>query len=98
MLWAHLLFHGDNFERRMDVEHIEDCLIEQRVVIPDEFWEVSNWMQGTHGVQIPNPYGVPAEIVWENEVFTVLRKIAEVNRCRRNYLLLRDWSKKRPWS
>lgn len=26
-----------------------------------------------------------------------LRQISQVNRVRRNYLLLRDWSKKRPW-
>ena len=96
MLWAHLLFHGDEFERRMDVEHVEDCLIENRVVVRDEFWDLSQWMKGSGGLHVPDVSGMYEDDISEN-VIHVVRKISEVNRSRRNYLLLRDWDHKRPW-
>jgi hypothetical protein len=96
MLWASLLHFADEFERRMDKEHIEDCSINKHVVVHDEKRSLINQL---------DEYYTPADV---NETFSYsdqidgivcpyLRKITEINRQRRNYLLLRDWSKRRPW-
>ncbi|PSS16947.1 hypothetical protein M430DRAFT_59337 [Amorphotheca resinae ATCC 22711] len=45
-LWAYLLAVSDDFDRRMDYEHVEDTLISKRVVVADESWEVAQALKG----------------------------------------------------
>ena len=91
-MWK-LLRKGEDFEERMDMEHVEDCLINKRVVHDDE-WYITNEMH------LPG-----FRLEWLTEfaghtpslLFGLLKKISQVNRQRRNYLLLRDWNKRRTW-
>jgi hypothetical protein len=93
-LWAYLLAVSDDFDRRMDHEHVEDTLISKRVVVADEFWEVAQALQG--GYQ-PLDWSKLYTVDVENDIYPPLWKISQINRNRRDYLLLRDWSKRRPW-
>jgi hypothetical protein len=93
-LWAYLLAVSDDFDRRMDYEHVEDTLISKRVVVSDEFWEVAQALKG--GYQ-PLDWTTLYTGDVEDDTYPPLRKISQINRNRRDYLLLRDWSKRRPW-
>jgi hypothetical protein len=92
MLWAHLLQHADEWEERMDAEHVEDMLIDKRVVLRDEWYELDKLLDSTS--RQPDISKMPTS---ENTLYQVLPEISRVNRHRRNFLLLRDWSKRRPW-
>jgi hypothetical protein len=67
-------------------------LIDKRVVGRDERYELDTLMDGTYRQRdishMPTNY---------RTVLDVLSEISRINRHRRNFLLLRDWSKKRPW-
>ncbi len=39
-MWADLWKWSERFERAHDSEHVEDCLINKRIVFPDELSEV----------------------------------------------------------
>lgn len=93
-LWSFLLSLTAEFDRRMDREHVEDTLISDRVVLRDEFWDVSEKLKGSH---LPLPWYSVYEGIVEDDICSVLRKVAQVNRHRRDFLLLRDWSHRRPW-
>lgn len=100
-LWAHLLLHAKEFEQIMNQEHVEDCLIEKRLVVEDEEWDMP-W--GVEFLSIEEQeelghvgWGLKAGERNYGEILEVLRRISEVNRYRRNYLCLTDWSLRRPW-
>jgi hypothetical protein len=98
ILLSSLLSKADELEERLDEEHVEDVLINKRVVFDDERWEIYNELRNegydpAKGFDIPMFAGSGRQITLE----PYLRKISQVNRRRRNYLLLRDWSKRRPW-
>ena len=78
----------------MDYEHVEDTLISKRVVVNDEFWELSNVLAGGHE---PLNWNTLYSSDFEDDICLILRKISQVNRHRRDFLLLRDWSHRRPW-
>jgi hypothetical protein len=81
----------------MAVEHVEDVLIDRRVVIEDEEWQ-------TYQVLIQEGLAYDPEdlenldLADQDLIAPRLRKISQINRYRRNHHLLKDWSKKRPWN
>jgi hypothetical protein len=94
-----LLEKEDTFERLLTHEHIEDRLINKQIVPYDEleiaqgpeynaFDIESSFMEGEQ-----NPCGV----FLENFIYKITAGISLVNRQRRNFRLMRDWVKHRPW-
>lgn len=88
---------AEEFDCLDDKEHVEDILIEKRVVVRDEWWELSNWMKHTDGMNFLTRKKEGRGEREFSHVTTLLSMMSQVNRCRRNYRLLRDWSKKRSW-
>jgi hypothetical protein len=94
----------------MNIEHVEDYLMDKRVVGRDEFLDRQSWILENE-IQLMNrdpeadfdPATMddlahePKVEAAETTIRNTLGRISEVNRCRRNYLLLRDFSGKRPW-
>lgn len=80
----------------MGTEHVEDTLIEKRVVVHDEHAHVSEYLlrQGRGVQQDPEEMYPDSDI---DRIVPLLRRIGEINQRRRSYLLLKDWSYKRPW-
>jgi len=82
----------------MDVEHVEDVLIERRVVVPDEEYELAELLKKNGRFFTTNLIDDMVDEAADQDLVTPrLRKIEQVNRFRRNHLLLKDWNKKRPW-
>lgn len=96
-LWAEFLRLAEKFERRMDIEHVEDTPFEKRMVVRDEWWEIHTWFKDDDNVVLPNLKDILKRGAEYEAVCSVFSRIFEVNRCRRNYLLLRDWSNRRSW-
>jgi hypothetical protein len=92
MLWSILVVHAWDFEIRMDFEHVEDILIDKRVVVVDEHYELDVLIDGSS-----RPVDLRPMEFSQDSMEDLLDEISRVNRHRRNYLLLRDWSKRRPW-
>ena len=85
MLWSFLLTHADDFERRMDVEHVEDVLINKRVVGRDERYDLEEYfMDGPN--QMWDPRAIyDADI--EREVCNLgSTKISQVNRRQKEFI------------
>jgi hypothetical protein len=87
-----LLDKEDTFERQLAVEHVEDKLINKQVSLLDE----ENLAQSQNGdptsnffEEISNPS--------VDQIYKMIEETSLVNRTRRNFRLLRDWQKKRPW-
>jgi hypothetical protein len=93
-LWSSLLEIADDLERRTDVEHVEDVLITKRVVVADEWWQAANEVQEN---STPVDWNRAYNLIIDQPIAYFLNKISQTNRHRRDYLLLRDWSKRRPW-
>jgi hypothetical protein len=87
-----LLDKEDTFERQLAVEHVEDKLINKQVSLLDE----ENLAQSQNGdptsnffEEISNPS--------VGQIYKMIEETSLINRTRRNFRLLRDWQKKRPW-
>lgn len=102
LLWITLLERWFSFESNNDFEHVEDDLINKRVVLDDEEYliqtELGRWNYAPedidrHRLFRPTEHSTEATI----HLWRLMRKISEVGRLRRANLLIRDWSKKRPW-
>lgn len=78
----------------MDHEHVEDTLMSERIVPLDEFWYLNNTLRGGHEPLDWDSLYVEGQ---EPLIYPTIRKISQVNRHRRDFLLLRDWSFRRPW-
>ncbi|KAG4035242.1 hypothetical protein MFRU_001g00130 [Monilinia fructicola] len=96
LLWSQLLDRAAEFEEKNSRYYVEDHLFENRVIAEDEHWETVQ--------QIISQYYAPDVIkdrnpdaVKQEYVKALARKVSQVNTHRRNFLMLRDWSKKRPW-
>lgn len=96
LLWSQLLDRAADFEAKNNRYYVEDHLYDNRVIAEDEHWETTklisqaNYDPDVIKERIPN-------VAQEREVRALTKKVSQVNTHRRNYLLLRDWSKKRPW-
>lgn len=102
LLYAHLFEHAFRFEDQLAEEHIEDYLINKRVVLGDEKFYLAGLLESdAEGDHIFNPSELPGIPNMQKELETIyypmLRKISVANMNRHNFLLLRDWSKRRPW-
>lgn len=87
-----LLIKEDRFEKALTVEHVEDTLINKQVSLEDE----SSFVRTT---DVFNSVMVSADnrdrdIHPELFIYDDLGDIALVNRQRRNFRLIRDWSGK----
>ena len=69
----------------------------KRIVREDEGWNVFNdiWEVWQYDQKTIEERRDVWDTLWRYE--PIVKKISQVNRKRRNYLLLRDWCKKRPW-
>lgn len=99
ILWASLSEAADKFERYMDLEHVEDVLINKRIVYDDEWSQIFDLL--TDEDYVPDVFDLPAIADVGSDPLpgmeSNLRKIAQINRLRQSYLVLRDWMKRRPW-
>ena len=100
ILWASLSEAADKFERYMDLEHVEDVLINKRIVCDDEWSQIFDLLRNED--YIPSDvFDLPANADDGSDPLpdmeSNLRKIAQINRLRQSYLVLRDWMKRRPW-
>jgi hypothetical protein len=99
-LWSALLQYSDRFERYLDIEHVEDVMINKRVVYDDEWSQIFDLLisEGYYPAEIllqPAYIGDGSDPLLGIE--SILRKISQINRLRQSYLVLRDWMKRRPW-
>jgi hypothetical protein len=88
----------DTFERRLATEHVEDMLINKQMSVFDEdnFPQIpKNNSALPYFAALDKPETLYAKI--ETLMYKTLEETALVNRQRRNFRLLRDWQKKRPW-
>ncbi|KAI6713991.1 hypothetical protein JHW43_003421 [Diplocarpon mali] len=84
------------FERRLDSEHVEDVLINKRIVVADEWYDIFEALQDEDYA----PTDVQNWPMFKRDPFNLEMRIArmsEINRLRRNLLLLKNWNRKRPW-
>ena len=85
----HLIEAERDFERRLKFDHVEDYLVEKRIVeFDDEMW-----------YQNQGRFPTIHEITQEQEIFkTFMNMIASRNDQRRDHHILRDWIRARPWT
>ncbi|KAJ8071551.1 hypothetical protein OCU04_001865 [Sclerotinia nivalis] len=96
LLWSQLLDRAADFEDKNNRYYVEDHLIDNRILAEDEYWELTKILS-QRGY---NPDVIKSRLpdaAQEQYVRALARKVSQVNVNRRNFLLLRDWSKKRPW-
>jgi hypothetical protein len=102
LLWASLSQATDKFERYTDLEHVEDVLVNSRVVYDDEWSQIFDLLRQEE-FHPSDAFDLPAYTDYESSKDSLrgmektLRKIAQINRLRQSYLCLRDWMKRRPW-
>lgn len=96
LLWSQLLDRAADFEDKNNRYYVEDHLFDNRVLAEDEYWELTKLIT----VDGYDPDVVKTRVpstVQQELVRALAKKVSQVNANRRNFLLLRDWSKKRPW-
>ena len=94
-----LLEREDTFEQLLTHEHVEDRLINKQIVPHDELDIVQGpeydlrALDNSFDGSKENPSGIHLE----NFIHKVAGSISLVNRQRRNFRLIREWIKHRPW-
>ncbi|TGO24385.1 hypothetical protein BPAE_0104g00150 [Botrytis paeoniae] len=96
LLWSQLLDRAADFEAKNNRYYVEDHLYDNRVIAEDEHWEITKLISKADYDPDFVKDRVP-DVAQAREVRALTKKVSQVNAHRRNYLLLRDWSKKRPW-
>lgn len=96
-IWARLLKKADEFNAASDALHVEDVLVSKRVVLTDEWYDIHDkLLVNLNMTQIfNNP--PPALDAAEDEIYGTLKGVSQINRLRRNKLLMTHWSGSRPW-
>jgi hypothetical protein len=94
-----LLDKEDSFERLLAEEHVEDRLIDKQVVPYDELDMAQGPEYNAYDVNATfiNLEGLPTGTLLENFIYKILPGISLVNRQRRNFRLMREWIRNRPW-
>jgi hypothetical protein len=91
-----LLVKEDTFERQLATEHVEDMLINKQIsTFDEENFAQTSYAPHYHFHHLNDPVYFYSKV--ESWTYKVLEETALVNRQRRNFRLLRDWQKKRPW-
>ncbi|TGO63454.1 hypothetical protein BOTNAR_0100g00140 [Botryotinia narcissicola] len=96
LLWSQLLDRAADFEAKNNRYYVEDHLYDNRVIAEDEHWEITKLISQANYDPDFIKDRIP-DVAQAREVRALTKKVSQVNTHRRNYLLLRDWSKKRPW-
>ncbi|KAF7956890.1 hypothetical protein EAE96_004214 [Botrytis aclada] len=96
LLWSQLLDRAADFEAKNNRYHVEDHLYDNRVIAEDEHWVITKLISRADYDPDFVKDRVP-DVEQAREVRALTKKVSQVNDHRRNFLLLRDWSKKRPW-
>ena len=94
-----LLEKEDTFERLLADEHVEDRLIDKQVVPFDELDITQGPEYNAYDINESYIGGAegPSGAYLENFIYKILPGISLVNRQRRNFRLMREWIKDRPW-
>lgn len=89
----------DTFERQLSQEHINDTLIHKQIVPYDELdivqgpdedpFELASTFDSTRKF--------PRGMLLEEFIYKISPALSLVDRQRRNYRLMREWSKDRDW-
>lgn len=89
---------ASEFEDATDTAHVEDVLISKRVVIEDEWFTITNHLLNPNydARDVQDQANNELDLD-EKEMYHALQRTGEINRLRRNKLLLTDWSGSRPW-
>ncbi|RDL34666.1 uncharacterized protein BP5553_07794 [Venustampulla echinocandica] len=95
-LWSLLLNLNGDLEHKLRREHVEDVLINKRVVVEDEWCAVHDALIDENQYSA-NKFVSQLDRDYQNSIEPILSKIGQINCMRRNYLLLRNWNHKRPW-
>ncbi|CAG8974253.1 hypothetical protein HYALB_00009742 [Hymenoscyphus albidus] len=100
-LWTDLHLVADEVQERMGKTHVEGVLLERKIVLKDEWWQMYKLLENDK-----EPYGPTGGNWWshfdwqsinDNGNFVKgLERMEELNLLRRNNLLLRDWSGRKP--
>ncbi|KAE8442693.1 hypothetical protein EG329_002938 [Mollisiaceae sp. DMI_Dod_QoI] len=96
-LWGAILKKSADFNKASDVAHVEDVLVEKRVVVDDEWYAMHEALMDPGYNPRDFLYKDTGEEGRDQYVLEVLQKMSEVNRLRRNKLLLTDWNSTKPW-
>lgn len=101
-LYKILFKQAARFNRLMALEHVEDVMVEKHVVTIDEDYKLDEFLdhahqRGSRSIIEDEDFGGRVTGNGLETVANILMEIERVNRRRRNYLLLRDFSKRRPW-
>lgn len=96
LLWSQLLDRATDFEDDNNSYYVEDHPFENRVIAEDEHWESAKIMPSTNYSAEYAKHRMP-DAAKQDYVQALAKKVSQVNFNRRNFLALRDWSKKRPW-
>ncbi|CAG8955381.1 hypothetical protein HYFRA_00011365 [Hymenoscyphus fraxineus] len=100
-LWTDLHLVADEVRQRMGKTHVEGVLLERKIVLKDEWWQMYKLLEND-----TEPYGPTGGNWWshfdwqsinDNGNFVKgLERMEDLNLLRRNNLLLRDWSGRKP--
>ncbi|KUJ23978.1 uncharacterized protein LY89DRAFT_712928 [Mollisia scopiformis] len=98
-LWSRILRKTRDFNKASDVSHIEDVLVSKRLVYDDEWFFMAETLirDPDYDPEVFLDEADPSVEMGEQRMIGILQKTAEVNRLRRNKLLLTEWSESRPW-
>ena len=98
-LWTLLLSKAANFDEASDELHVEDVLISKRVVVSDEWYWVAESLQQWYDAEqeLESRRDTEQFARHDRKVNAHLKSVSEINRFRRNKLLLTHWSGSRPW-
>lgn len=97
-LWSALLSKATEFEDASDINHVEDVLVAKRVLYDDEWSTVYHVLRDSE--HDPEEYFATRDsklMRGERDMRITISKISQINRLRRNKLLLIDWNNSRPW-
>jgi hypothetical protein len=94
-----LLEREDTFERLLTHEHVEDRLINKQIVPYHELALAEGEEYNAYDINETFGEGNSSQagILLENFINKVTMGISLVNRQRRNFRLMRDWLRHRPW-
>jgi hypothetical protein len=93
-----LISKEDAFENAQHLDHLEDLHISMRVAVLDEI-RISRTPEDYNLQEAIRQLDTPGTFLHDVEeyAYKLLGDTAAMNRQRRNFRLIRDWNKGRPW-
>lgn len=98
-LWGAILGKAAALEKASDVLHVENVMIEKRVVVQDEYFDLlGDMLDRNYDPRTLNHAAIQGSLGNnEEQILKYLQKVSETNRLRRNKLLLTEWNESGPW-